>query len=675
MGQNQSQIDSLKKRNLLESSQEQLVNNTNQIAELFNRTNTDSSLFYAQKSLKIANAIEYKLGQAHSYFIIAKNLVEKGQFEDAIRNYDLSLNLSIEEGDSLNTLLCYRGLSYVFSYGASQLKSLDYNIKALELAEQLKDSASLSVIYNNIGTIYHQLKDYESALFYFQKTLSIELQFDSPADLAISYSNIGVLEVENENYEEASSTYRKLQKLLPDVDNPYIESYLYLSLSGYYTGIADYDSTIFYINKAENLCVENNFPQIQARVYRKKGEMFLKQKRYTESIYFFNECLELSDSIGVSEEYPEIYRMEANAYAQLGMYQKAYEFSQKASGSFDSLKNRKIASFLGKFETEQKTKNEIKRQQLEQALEDQQTENDTFQMKLKLVFALITIALLLFSIAIVIYFFLKSKKNNDILKTQHTVINQQKIQLEDNLQKLELSEKNLQKLNATKDKFFSIIAHDLKSPFNATLGLSDVLIQNYDDYNDLERKTIISQIAKTSESTLYLLENLLTWASSQSESIKLKKRVQNLRKLIDKGVSAYLVAASIKDIHVQNNIANGILIWADRETIKTVILNLFNNAIKFTPAGGKISLFSELKDDFVIISICDSGIGMSPEIIEGLFHIEKDVQRDGTANEKGTGLGLILCNEFVQKNGGKIWAESINKQGSTFYVSLPTYKN
>ena len=670
--QEQKNIDSIKAYNLLENNEKTLVENNNKLAYLFGGINIDSSLYYSSKAMDIAKKIKYRKGLAVSYSYTARGMIEKGNFNGAIENFNKSLELFIEEKDSVNILDCYGGLSYVTSYGASQLKGLNYNLKALNYAEHLKDTVRMSIAYNNIGTIYKKSDNYKSSLFYFTKSLDVAHSKAniSYRDLIVSYSNIGVLKVENNKFKEAEEDYINVKKILPKIESDYLKPYIFLSLSGYYTGVKDFDIAKKYIDSAATICEQYDFKQINSRVYRKKAEWYFYQGLFKESITYFNKCLEYSKSINVYEEFPEIYKKRGEAYSKIGLYKNAFLSLQKANESIDSLKNNSVASFLSDFD-DQMRKNEIEKHKFEEALKDQQLENEASKKNVLINRALIIILSLLFIIAVVLYYFLKVRKNNKALKEQHETIKNQKLLLESNIQKLEVKEEKLQKLNATKDKFFSIIGHDLKSPFNAILGFSQLLAENYNSYNDIQRKKMISEVEKASESAFNLLDNLLYWARSQRGFIEINTSEQHLKNLMDTSISAYLGTASMKEINVKNMISDDVVVCADTSTIKIVFSNLFNNAIKFSEVGNEILITAQLHNEMVEICFQDFGIGMNTSIVDGLFKVEENVKRKGTLNEKGTGLGLILCNEFVEKNNGKIWVESEEGEGSKFYVSLP----
>lgn len=237
------------------------------------------------------------------------------------------------------------------------------------------------------------------------------------------------------------------------------------------------------------------------------------------------------------------------------------------------------------------------------------------------------------------------------------------------------SEKRLKDLNRTKDKFFSIIAHDLKSPFNIILGYSDLLKSEYDQLEPDQRKKLINSIDESSKNAFDLVENLLLWANSQRDNIKLSIEPLNLKKLIVESIEVHQPAAENKNINIEINVPHQLNIHADIFTLRTIIANLFNNAIKFSYKKGNIKISAKQTDDAIEICIVDNGIGIPAEILPKLFKIDENVSTLGTENEKGTGLGLLLCKEFVDKYSGKIWAESELDKGAKFYFTIPVSKD
>ncbi len=235
------------------------------------------------------------------------------------------------------------------------------------------------------------------------------------------------------------------------------------------------------------------------------------------------------------------------------------------------------------------------------------------------------------------------------------------------------SELKLKESNTTKDKFFSIISHDLKSPFNSLLGFTDMLVENYDLFDDEERKSIIDSLNTSSKNTYQLLENLLTWSRSQTGIIEFVQEEIEIKLVIKESILLCQAAAENKNIELIESAEDGLMVFADKNMLHTVLRNLISNAIKFTENKGTliVSAKESKQEGFIEISVSDTGVGIPEDIIDDLFLMDKDVSTPGTENEKGTGLGLILCKEFVEKQGGKIWVESEVGVGSQFIFTLP----
>jgi len=232
------------------------------------------------------------------------------------------------------------------------------------------------------------------------------------------------------------------------------------------------------------------------------------------------------------------------------------------------------------------------------------------------------------------------------------------------------SEAKLRELNAQKDKFFSIIAHDLKSPFNAIMGFSELLIDQIKekDYQGIDKYAKI--IEQSSQRAVDLLMNLLEWSRAQTGRMEYNPENFDLVDLIEENKMLFDVIAGQKAIKIKKVIPHEIPVFADKPMISTVIRNLISNAIKFTRQGGEIKVSAQKRSKEILVSVSDNGIGIAPERLEKLFRIDESDSTSVTNNEKGTGLGLILCKEFVKNHGGKIWAESEQGKGSVFYFTL-----
>jgi PAS domain S-box-containing protein len=232
----------------------------------------------------------------------------------------------------------------------------------------------------------------------------------------------------------------------------------------------------------------------------------------------------------------------------------------------------------------------------------------------------------------------------------------------------------LKMLNASKDKFFSIISHDLRTPFNSLLGITEFITHSYDEMSPKAIKESISSIHQSSQKVFNLILNLFEWTRLQSGKFELDKSDTGIRELIEEVVNLYKPNAIAKDIKLSASIPEDLFVYADKYMVETVLRNLVNNAIKFTRRGGSVKVSVIKKGNTAAISIEDNGVGISKENQNKLFRIDEQFKSDGTAEEKGTGLGLVLCKEFVEKNGGTISLESDEGKGSNFTFTLPLSK-
>jgi signal transduction histidine kinase len=239
---------------------------------------------------------------------------------------------------------------------------------------------------------------------------------------------------------------------------------------------------------------------------------------------------------------------------------------------------------------------------------------------------------------------------------------------------IKIQNQELVELNAAKDKFFSIIAHDLKSPFNSIMGLSEVLVEQIQkkDYAGIEKYAGI--IHNSSQRAVDLLMNLMEWSLSQTGRMEFIPEQIEMVELINEVEYLSNDIARQKSITISKDVPNHATVFADKAMISAVLRNLVSNAIKFTKPGGQITISAVEKPDELIVSVADTGVGISNDRNENLFRLDESYSTTGTNNEKGTGLGLILCKEFIEKHGGKIWVESQEGKGSIFSFTIPTLK-
>jgi signal transduction histidine kinase len=270
----------------------------------------------------------------------------------------------------------------------------------------------------------------------------------------------------------------------------------------------------------------------------------------------------------------------------------------------------------------------------------------------------------------------KTLEEKIVQRTREVV--HQKNEIETQNHRIQEQNQKLVELNATKDKLFTILAHDLKNPFNSLLGFSEMVVELWHRQSSAESLEMVKLIRGTAKNGFDLLENLLHWANCQTDRVEVNAVEVNLFAIVEKNKGLLNSMAAKKRIQIINNIAGNVVCFADKNLINTVMRNLISNALKFTETNGIITVNTEPYNDteaqikgFLVVTVSDTGVGISPENIQKLFRSDIHFTTSGSENETGTGLGLILCKEFTEKNGGKIWVESKIGIGTNFKFTVP----
>lgn len=603
--------------------------------------------------------------------------------------------LSIELADELDidTLKIYAhsSASLVYTEWGQNIEALEHALITLELQTKIDDKDKYVQI-NNIGDIYMELSDYENAYKSFQKSMRLSKDKGDEFMETIAMFNIGRVYKVQSNYMMALEYINKskiLSERIGDTEGAAFcdhEMGLISHLKG------DLEEAVMYLSQAVSLSDSLKLYQLSAQSRVKLADVYRDQKNYLKSLDNYHQSLKeserIKDNIGIAEAYLGLggLQLEMNSiesaseslhkglgYAQnLRAKKLEYKFYQKLSSFYEKKNNQKEAlSYFKKFkilsdsvfnkdvniqvalietqyETEKKDK-EIAQLNESQAIQKSKIEKQDSQTTI-LFFGLI---FLLVMVIVTVFIGINKRKANDMLRQQ----------------KKEIQAKNreLRKLNRVKDKFFSIISHDLKSPFQSLSGVLELM--SLSALSDQEVKKLFKDLKLKFDGTNSLLENLLEWARMQMKETKFEPYEVQLHNTVEEEL-ALIENSKSKDVALQNNVEKITLAYADMNMLKLVIRNLVSNAIKFTKQKGSVEVLSEDMGDFVCISVKDNGVGISKENQQKIFNEETSISTLGTELESGTGLGLNLCKEFVEMHGGKIWVESEVGKGSIFKFTL-----
>lgn len=560
------------------------------------------------------------------YALLSKQLAEK-------------TNNSTYIARSLNSL----GVGYLNKSDFSN--SLTYLFESLRMNEKSGDEKNMTANLNNIGTAYIRLEDYDIALEYLFKSLDLSLKGNNKKHQASILLNIGDVYKSKGELDKGLEFLVKSRIVSEELKNDMglSEVYYNIGLNYYLRGDLDTAKVYYFksleIKKRYRDNVGITYPLVGlAHIFYGLNEL---DSAYNYAIEGYKSAVESDAFMEISEASELIHRI----YASKKDYQRAYEYLTIHNKYRDSVTNENKLRQIGRLETKyvfEKREKELKSER-----------NTTIYGSIAIILFLLFIAALIYRSRSI------QRKVNSILRKQYEEIKKQ--------------ESELKELNAQKDKFFSIIAHDLINPFHILLGISTTIIEEYDDMDDATRLEHINLIRESSISGYQILDNLLQWSRSRLKSLEAHPKDINIAKIVAEEIRNAKQSAESKsiDLFLNDGSDDKLIAFADPAMMHVVIRNLLANAIKFTNSNGKIELSNTYKDGRIITSVSDNGIGIDDDLLSKLFRIDEQISTVGTEGESGSGLGLILCKEFVEKNNGKIWCESKSGSGSTFSVSLP----
>ncbi|HXI00224.1 MAG TPA: ATP-binding protein [Sphingobacteriaceae bacterium] len=539
------------------------------------------------------------------------------------------------------------------TYQNKFLPALNAEAKAIEFGKRSKDYELVARAYNTIGLNHLRLEDDYNAMKAFTTGLAfIKKAIDRDFRSALLF-NVGSLYSKQKRYKEALNIFNESVRLNLLADNKSSLSLNYLEIGIVFLALKDYDKAISNGNLALTLARETDYTRTEVNALSLLGSANLKLNNLSTARKQFDESASKATLKNMQREKLHIYNGYADLFEKEGNYRSAFLYHKKYNKLYDSLFNasrsRFILEYQEKFETQQKeTENKLLRnKQL-----DTEAEMEQKSRMLNLTFGILAISLILSG---VIFW------GNRRIKETNRLLTEQK-------NEIQLQKDNVEQLNAIKDKLFSVIAHDLRSPFASMKTMMDMYDDGMISKDDVDY--FFKELRRDIGSNALLLDNLLIWAKSQLHGFKIQPKAVAMEKVVDEISYYYKKNLENKEIEIVNKLNDNCIVHADHEMVKSIIRNLVGNAIKFTPRNGSITVSYLIKDDQVHIAVTDSGIGIPEDKKEKLFQ-DTFFTTQGLSNEKGTGLGLQICKEFVEKNNGRIWVESETDKGSSFWFTLP----
>lgn len=599
------------------------------------------------------------------------------------------LKEKISQTNDLNKLIdYYKDLSKIY-IGSGDSNSLASANKLIELSKKSNSEFSIANSFNIMGLAMKSTNDTYTAIDYFLQEKQIREDIQDHLGLAECYKNLG--ECYRSFFEYKTAINYLLTALSNFKDRNYTKG-IAETLNRLAAVYAEYDikeqriKSLEYAFASKEIAEKMGDQALLVSNYIIIGADygFLKDEKL--SLQYFSEALELIESCKNKTDKALILKGIATAYYFMNELDKALQYGALAYNEALS-KNNKVYIWLSShilFMTYNRlnridsaykyigisgdTRSSMYYEEKERAVyrveakyQKKQLDEQTIRSNLLNLMYILSISFILIILTLIILRYRHLKKSNDKLSKQHAIINNQK--------------EELSALNATKDKFFSIIAHDLKNPLSAFKTITGALYTMYHDFSEEDRLESLEMIQESADNLYSLLENLLEWSGTQRGKIVFNPIDIDLSYIVNSNFDLLNNSAKNKNIELILNVEKNTNIHADYNMINTVIRNLISNAIKFTPDFGTVTISCLVSKENTNISVFDSGVGISKERIDKLFKIDSQSSTKGTNNESGTGLGLILCKEFVEKHSGKIWVNSEIGKGSEFTFTIPNSLN
>lgn len=528
-----------------------------------------------------------------------------------------------------------------------------YSLK--QLLPRVKPAARTAILIS-LSKAYEMEGNTDLAIDYLSKALNLFVQLKNDRGMADCQADLGVLLLKKKQYSPSKAAYVKALKNYDRLQDKKSMINVMRNIGILEEAIAQNDSASLYYRKGIALASELGDSSAAVSLYINFGNLLVQTGKFSDAKSMLARGIALADRSETSDEQIRGRQVMSNLIYKQGNYKDAFNYLKRLthfSDSISNIRNRQaIAAAEAKIETEQ----------TEAKLQNSQQGNISgsypFMRSALGIILLMILAIIAGIISAVFYFRRKSNDRNAVLLSE-----------KDN--EIDKLMKEIQVLNTTKDKFFSVIAQDLRNPFTAVLGFTDILKEDYENIDEKDRILYIRAIHSSSFNIYELLKNLLDWSRTQTGNMECRPALIDMSQLTEQNVQLFSSYARNKEIQLNFEITGEAVTYADRNMVSTVIRNLLNNAIKFTNKGGEVHVAVKDVDHRSELSVTDTGMGISENELKKLFQLGNSKRSKGTADEPGTGLGLILCKEFISINNGTIRAESVPGKGSRFTISLP----
>lgn len=636
-----------------------------ELSNSFRDSSSKDGITFVKEGVELAKKMNRKETEGEILinlsFMYITNYNNKISLECAIEALDIGNEFNNEKiiGSANNIL----GL-YYYKRGNYD-KSYDFFLRALKFRTESGSKKELASTMNNIALVLLQLKNYNTALEYFDRSLRIKYEIDDYKAAMRTISNIALCYKELKEYDKA----------IAFIDSGIVlcRTYNYKNSIALLTGIygdilllkGDYKSALSKYYEALNVWnyMQNKKGSASVEFYLSFSRYYKAIKNTPIAVKFLDTALTIAKDSKLDGYLPRIYNELSENFETMNNFQQASAYRRLYSETKDSLDNIEKSRIIG---------------ELQALYNVEEKEKEIQKKKSQLFYAYSVSAVFILFLFLMTWMYQQKRKANLSLQKKNKEILEQKELLSKINTALnesqETTKKYAEELNeiiATKDKFFSIIAHDLRSPYHVILGLSSLLAEENSGYSEDMTKKFASQLHETALLQFKLMENLLEWGNLQRGKIPFEPVFLNPCENIESLLKIISGLASKKQVVITNLVRKEILLFADKNMFETIFRNILTNAIKFSNARDLITINGIKTDSKIVFEISDTGVGISDKVNQDLFKIDKSISTEGTLQEKGTGLGLILCKELIEKHKGSISIKSQLNVGTTVTISFP----
>jgi two-component system sensor histidine kinase/response regulator len=537
-------------------------------------------------------------------------------------------------------------LGWIYYRKGDFLKALEISYEALKISEQVGDEAELARSLNNVGAIYFEKNQYRKALEQVERALAIARRIGDDRIIARSLNNMANAYEEMGKNSDSVERYATEALLLSEkTHDNYNGFFANLTLGDLLVRKGEYGKALKKYERSLALS-DNNSNEMKMGMWREIAGVYVRQNRVHDAIAILTNNIENAKKYGYREERERSYQLLAEAYKVAGNFPLAFECLQHYTLLHDSVYNEQNASRLASLQSQSDL--DIKQAQIELLTKDKLLNKEEISRQRIQLYSTIGGFLGILLIAAILFYGNRKINRTNVLLEQRTA--------------------ELGDLNTTKDKLFSIISHDFRTPLNSLKGVL-TLLENK-NISQSEFSELAGKLRKNFNAVSNDLDNLLHWSLAQLQGIQTNSTRINVQPIVQENITVFQEIAKAKDVDLENGISENLFVMADEDHIRLVLRNLINNAIKFTAPGGVVKISSEHERPYVKIVVADTGVGIGSVQLESLFQKDKPVSTIGTNREKGVGLGLLLCQEFVENNGGQLVVASELGKGSVFSFTL-----